>query len=57
MQIRTGMDKRVLAYFGGKERTLPELKALSESCGLEVTATHPAGPLLIVEMRNAQGAS
>jgi hypothetical protein len=48
--LRTGMDLRVLAYMGGKERTVAELTALGAEAGLQVIATHPAGTLSIVEL-------
>jgi O-methyltransferase domain len=48
--LRTGMDLRVLAYMGGKERTVAELTALGAEAGLEVIAAHPAGTLSIVEL-------
>lgn len=47
---RTGLDLRMLAYFGGKERGLAELTALAATCGLRVVAVHPAGAMSIVEL-------
>jgi hypothetical protein len=49
-RLRTGMDLRMLAYFGGRERDIAELTALAEACGLRVEAVHPAGPLAVVEL-------
>ncbi|MEO3814708.1 methyltransferase [Sphaerisporangium sp. B11E5] len=46
----TGMDLRMLAYYGGKERGVSDLAGLGASCGLSVTAVHPAGVLSVVEM-------
>lgn len=51
----TGMDLRMLALYGGKERRLAELAALARDAGLAVTATHPAGDFSIVELRVASG--
>jgi hypothetical protein len=48
--LRTGMDLRVLAYFGGRERGVAELTALAADTGLRVAAVHPADPLAIVEL-------
>jgi hypothetical protein len=48
--LRTGMDLRALAYFGGKERGVAELSALAADCGLRVAAVRPAGTLSIVEL-------
>jgi hypothetical protein len=48
--VNTGMDLRMLAYFGGKERGVAELSALGESAGLTTVAVHPAGTLSIVEL-------
>lgn len=47
----TGMDLRMLALYGGKERRLAELTALADDAGLAVIATHPAGDYSIVELR------
>jgi hypothetical protein len=49
--LRTGMDLRGLAYFGGRERGVKELTALAEGAGLRVAAVHPAGPISIIELR------
>lgn len=48
--LRTHMDLRGLAYFGGRERTVAELGVLAEDAGLTVVAVHPAGSLSIVEL-------
>ncbi len=53
--LRTGMDLRMLAYFGGRERGVAELGALAADCGLTVAAVHPAGDLSIVEARPSRG--
>lgn len=47
----TGMDLRMLALFGGKERRIAELTALAHDAGLAVSAVHPAGAFSIVELR------
>jgi len=47
---QTGMDLRMLAYYGGKERGLVELTQLAVESGLAVAAVHPAGQLSIVEL-------
>ena len=47
---RTEMDLRVLAYFGGRERSLAELTALAAAAGLRVAAVHPAGATPVVEL-------
>ncbi|MGG8406710.1 methyltransferase [Streptomyces sp. 12297] len=48
-----GMDLRMLAYYGGKERGLAELAELAEQAGLRIVARHGAGALSIVEMAAA----
>ncbi|HWG98847.1 MAG TPA: methyltransferase, partial [Pilimelia sp.] len=48
--IRTGMDLRMLAYFGGRERTGDEIAALAAGAGLRLRAVHPAGELALVEL-------
>ncbi|MCW2880349.1 MAG: hydroxyneurosporene-O-methyltransferase [Sphaerisporangium sp.] len=50
--LRTGMDLRMLAYFGGKERGVSELTTLATDSGLRVAAVHPAGELSILELRS-----
>lgn len=52
--LRTGMNLRMLAYFGGRERGATELGALAADSGLTVAAVHPAGELTIVEARSAR---
>ncbi|NDU71408.1 methyltransferase [Actinomadura sp. DSM 109109] len=46
----TGLDLRMLAYCGGKVRSLPELSALAARAGLGVTSVHPAGAVSVVEL-------
>jgi 2,7-dihydroxy-5-methyl-1-naphthoate 7-O-methyltransferase len=46
----TGMDLRMLTYFGGKERGLAELGELAARAGLAVRAVHPISYVSIVEM-------
>jgi hypothetical protein len=48
--LRTGMDLRMLIYFGGRERSVPELAALAAEAGLNLAAVHPASPMAIVEL-------
>lgn len=48
--LRTGMDLRMLAYFGGKERGVAELTALAARCGLRVAAVHPADDSSVLEL-------
>lgn len=47
---RTEMDLRVLAYFGGRERSIAGLTALAADAGLRVAAVHPAGATPVVEL-------
>jgi O-methyltransferase len=47
---RTEMDLRVLAWFGGRERSVTELTALAAAAGLLVAAVHPAGATPVVEL-------
>ncbi|MDQ1745695.1 MAG: O-methyltransferase [Pseudonocardiales bacterium] len=49
----TGMDLRMLAVYGGKERRLDELASLAQDAGLALVAVHPAGAYSIVELRAA----
>ena len=51
--LRTGMDLRMLVYFGGKERSVEQLADLAGEAGLRLVAVHPAGPLAVVELRSA----
>jgi hypothetical protein len=46
----TERDLRMLAYFGGRERSLADLAALARGAGLEVVALHHAAPNAIVEL-------
>jgi hypothetical protein len=48
--LRTEMDLRVMAYFGGRERGVRDIGALAEHAGLGVTAVHPAGDLSIIQL-------
>ena len=48
--VSTGMDLRMLAWFGGRERGIAELTALAADSGLGVAAVHPAGTLSIIEL-------
>jgi hypothetical protein len=49
----TEMDLRMLAYFGGKERGVTQLRTLAAHSGLDVAAVHPAGTLTIIECHPA----
>ena len=49
--VNTGMDLRVLAYFGARERSLAQLVALAGGAGLELAAVHPASDTPVVEFR------
>lgn len=49
----TGMDLRMLAYCGGKERGVSDLAALAGDAGLRLAGRHPAGELSLVELRAA----
>lgn len=46
----TGMDLRMLALYGGKERRVAELATLAAEAGLSIAAVHPAGAFSIVEL-------
>ena len=48
--LTTARDLRMLAYFGGRERSLAEIGARATESGLEVVAVHPAPPNVIIEM-------
>jgi O-methyltransferase domain len=48
--VRTPMDLRMLAYFGGRERGAAAIGALGADVGLRVLAVHPADELSIVEL-------
>jgi hypothetical protein len=47
---RNGMDLRMLAYTGGKERSVTELASLAAGAGLKLAAVHNAGSVSIVEL-------
>lgn len=47
----TGMDLRMLALFGGKERSLNQLDWLACSAGLTLIAEHSAGDVRVIEFR------
>jgi 2,7-dihydroxy-5-methyl-1-naphthoate 7-O-methyltransferase len=49
----TAMDLRLLAYFGGRERTLEDLAALGAAAGLSVTTVRPSRSRSLVELRTA----
>lgn len=49
----TGMDLRMLAFYGGKERSVAELTALAADAALRVRQVHPAGDLVILELSAA----
>ncbi len=46
----TGMDLRMLAHCGGKERGVAELAELASDCGLRVAAVHPSGQLSTIHL-------
>ncbi|MFH8405828.1 methyltransferase [Streptomyces sp. NPDC018019] len=48
--VHTGMDLRMLVYFGARERGVPELTELAAGAGLRVAGVHQAGDLAVVEM-------
>ncbi|UBU18019.1 acetylserotonin O-methyltransferase [Nonomuraea gerenzanensis] len=47
---RTGMDLRMLVYYGGRERGIADLRPLAHDVGLEVASVHPAANLRIVRL-------
>ena len=49
----TGMDLRMLAFYGGKERSVAQLGALAAGAGLRVGQVRPAGSLVILELSAA----
>jgi hypothetical protein len=49
----TGMDLRMLAFYGGKERGVPELGALATDAALQVRQVLRAGGLVILELTAA----
>jgi hypothetical protein len=44
------MDLRLLAYFGGRERSLDALISLTEESGLRVFAVHRCGAITMIEL-------
>lgn len=46
----TGMDLRMLAYCGGRERTADEVGELARRAGLRLAGVHPAGGLSVLEL-------
>ncbi|KAA6223311.1 methyltransferase [Streptomyces albofaciens JCM 4342] len=48
--VHTGMDLRMLVYFGARERGVAELTELAAGAGLRVAGVHQAGDLAVVEM-------
>jgi hypothetical protein len=48
--VNTAVDLRLLAYFAGRERSLRDLTALTESSGFAVVAVHHAEAIAIVEL-------
>lgn len=52
----TTMDLRLLAYMGGRERTVEALGALAERAGSHVVAVHPAGAIVVLELSPAASA-
>ena len=46
----TGMDLRMLAFYGGKERSVAELEALAAEAALRVSQVRQAGSLVILEL-------
>lgn len=49
----TGMDLRMLAFYGGKERGVAELAALAADAGLRVSQARQAGSLVLLELTAA----
>lgn len=49
----SGMDLRMLVYYGGKERGVAELSALAERADLATVAVHPAGGYALLELKAA----
>jgi hypothetical protein len=50
--VSTENDLRMLAYFGGKERTAGQVRDLAADVGLSLTAAIPVGDWTILEMRS-----
>jgi hypothetical protein len=46
----TTMDLRVLAYFGGRERGVSDLRRLGADAGLDTRSVHQAGDLSVLEL-------
>lgn len=38
----------MLAYFGGRERSVDELATLGAACGLTLAGVHAAGPNVVI---------
>lgn len=53
--VRTPMDLRMLAFFGGRERGAAAIGALGARVGLRLREVHPAGELSIVQLAAAPG--
>src|SRR5262249_10221471 len=49
--VNSARDLRMLAYFGGRERSVSELTALAAGAGLEARGMYAAGTNAIVEFR------
>jgi len=49
----TGMDLRMLAFYGGKERSVAEFGALAADADLRVCQVRPVGSLVILELSAA----
>ncbi|MDQ1740675.1 MAG: O-methyltransferase, partial [Pseudonocardiales bacterium] len=47
----TGMDLRMLAFFGGKERGVAELSALAADAALRVRQVRRSGSLVLLELK------
>jgi hypothetical protein len=47
--VRSEMDLRMLAYFGGRERGVAEIGELAADAGLHLRAIHAAGDLAVLE--------
>jgi SAM-dependent methyltransferase len=50
MTPNTEMDLRMLAYLGGRERSLRELTALTDDAEFRVVARHAAGAISVLEL-------
>lgn len=49
-QPNTEMDLRMLAYTGGRERSVDDLRRLADSAGLDVTDVAPGPPRTLLEL-------